>query len=209
MTAAAVLDLLRETWAPVAARFAAYDLLLPGTPSFDCLASSCPAHCCRVFSVALGEPEAERLASTHGLAHNFFLESEDGEPIALPLAEPYLLARRDGQCVLLRDDLLCGAYAGRPNACRLYPHQLLVIDPGARRPAGATPERVAEATGALLAGDATAPVLRERVPVLLQHRSCPGFRGPEHTGATWRALYAETCELQFGIAPAAAMERVR
>lgn len=192
---------LRAAWAPVAPRFAAYELLLPGAPSFQCLTSACPAHCCRIFSVALGEAEADRLAATHNLARPQFLECEAGEPIALPLAEPYLLKRLDGQCALLQPDLYCGVYEGRPNACRMYPHQLLVVDPATGRSATAESETVAAAVAALIDGDLAAPSLQARVPLLLRHLHCPGFEGPRLTHQAWGAQLAETCLLQFGSTP--------
>ena len=76
----------QSAWELVASRFNGYALLMPGDPQFVCLATDCPAHCCRKYSVSLGEVEVERMVKASGLQPVYFLESEDGAPISLPLA---------------------------------------------------------------------------------------------------------------------------
>jgi len=186
--------LAARTWAEVAERFPNYDLVTPGTPSFVCLTGDCPVHCCKRFSVSLGERERDRLEAVHGIAPGDFLEMVDGEPLAMPLAQPFLLARREGRCVLLRDDLLCGAHEGRPDACRLYPHFVLFFQRETLRPNHADTEGMRTAMHAVLAGDLDA---MPYVPLLVRHRECPGFVGPPYGEGEWRALFAETARLQY------------
>lgn len=121
----------------------------------------------------------ERLERVSGLAMAGFLECEGGEPIALPLAEPYLLARSQGACALLGEDLRCRQYEGRPAACRIYPYQALLLDRESGRPVSA-----AAAAGA--------------TPLLLRHKECPGFTGPSMGEREWQAKLTETVTLQFG-----------
>lgn len=182
------LERISRTWSTTRDRFSAYELLRPGDPSFVCQADKCVAHCCKVFSVALNDEERVRMERTSGLQPIHFLEMEGGEPVTLPLADPYLLGRKDGHCILLRDDLLCGQYEGRPDACRLYPHQLVFIDDARQRPSPPDIERFRES----LTGKANGIT-----PLLLRHLECPGFTGEAHTDASWRALSVETYALQF------------
>ncbi len=181
-------------WDAVASRFARYELLLPGQPSFVCLASACPAHCCRKYSVSLGEAEVDRMTRASGLQPLHFLESEDGEPIALPLAQPYLLARREGACALLGPDLLCGQYEGRPDACRQYPHHVLFIDRQDAKPVYGDLPRMAEAMAWLEPVPSSEPVC---MPLLVRHLDCPGFDGPPLSYAIWLSLMHETTYLQY------------
>lgn len=194
MTASSAIAAIEAAWAGVAERYPAYELLVPGSPSFVCLAAECPVHCCKVFSVSLNEREVARMERASGLRPVQFLESEDGAPIALPLAQPYLLARRDGQCALLGADLLCGQYQGRPDSCRLYPHFVLFLDPASGRPVHADMPGMQGSLQTSLA-DSLAPA--PYVPALIRHRTCPGFGGPPLDVQTWRELLAETCRLQY------------
>lgn len=184
---------MREAWAALAPRFEAYELVLPGTPSFICQAEACAAHCCKFYSVSLGERERERLSRWSGLEPVEFLESENGEPITLPLAQPYLLARKGGQCALLADDLRCSQYHGRPEACRLYPHFVIFLDESTGRPVHSATREMAESLERMLEGE-TAPTY---VPLLLRHVECPGFTGPPIEEAAWEALFTETFRLQY------------
>ncbi len=166
-------------WRAVASRYPSYDLVLPGENSFICRAATCNAWCCRALNVPLGDGDVARLEGVCGLARAEFLESVDGEPITLPLAEPYLLARREGACALLGEDLACSQYEGRPAACRLYPFQALLLDPETGRPV-----RAAAAGGS--------------APLLLRHRECPGFTGPPMGEPEWQEKLRESVRLQFG-----------
>ncbi len=185
---------MRDAWAGIRPRFTAYDLVLPGVPAFVCKASECEAHCCRVFSVALGDREVERLTAKTGRAPVEFLESENGEPIRLPLLQPYLLSRTDGGCSLLAHEELCGAYEGRPDACRLYPHFVIAIDETTGRPVHGDPDTIEAAVRVALGEPAPPSPL---VPLLLRHLECPGFTGPPLPEAAWRTLLADTFRLQF------------
>jgi len=172
---------MKAAWQRVAAQYPAYSLVLPGDPAFICQAQECTAHCCHAFSVSLGELEVERMAQRSGLAPSRFLESEDGEPLALPLLQPYLLSREGGHCSLLQDDMSCGQYDGRPDACRLYPFQVVLV--GEDGPTTvATGEYIELALGNLMADEDT-----ERVPLLLRHLECPGFTGEPLTLKEWTA----------------------
>lgn len=120
----------------------------------------------------------QRMEGASGLAPARFLECEDGEPIALPLADPYLLARRDGACALLEAGGACSQYAGRPAACRLYPYQVAWLDGKTGNPSG-----------------------RDRggaIALLLRHRECPGFTGPRLSEEGRAGLLAEMLRLQSG-----------
>ncbi|MFN0096058.1 MAG: YkgJ family cysteine cluster protein [Dehalococcoidia bacterium] len=183
-----------KAWTPIAERFPAYALLGPGDSSFECLIERCPRHCCRIYNVSLGEWERTRMERESGLSPIEFLECEEGEPIALPLAQPYVLKREEGQCALLRPDMKCGQYAGRPNACRLYPHFVLFVSRESGRPMhGNLPAMDAAARAFLEDQDA------DLVPVLLRHLDCPGFGGAALGDAAWLDLFRETAQLQFGL----------
>ena len=184
-------EAMRSLWEGLAGRYAAYRLALPGDPTFHCQAELCDAHCCRAMHVSLGEGEANRLEAA-GWAPLEFLECEDGEPIALPLVQPYILARKDGQCALLDEALRCRAYTARPDACRLYPHQVLFVDAESGRMLH--PERSA-------ARAAVAASLRGRpdgncAALLLRHVECPGFTGAPMGAGAWRDLFIATYRLQ-------------
>lgn len=158
-----------------------YQPVLPGDPSFVCRAAECDAWCCRALSVPVDDNDAQRLERHSGLERSRFLESEAGVPIELPLVEPYLLARRDGHCALLGSDLRCSQYDGRPDACRAYPFQLLLINRLTGQPASAH-----------AGGD----------PVLIRHLDCPGFTGPPLDAEAWRRLVDETALLSSRAADA-------
>jgi Fe-S-cluster containining protein len=192
-TSSAVYDQMRSTWALVADRFQAYELLLPGSTSFVCKAQECEAHCCKIYSVSLGEREVARMRAASGLRPLQFLECENGEPIFLPLAQPYLLARENGTCGLLGNDLRCGQYEGRPDACRLYPHFVIVIRTSVIKPIYSDVLTIQTAAEAAAAGAPAA----EYVPLLLRHMECPGFTGPPLAEDEWRALLLETVRLQY------------
>lgn len=183
-----------EAWRTLAERLPNYDLITPGTPAFVCLTGECPVHCCKRFSVSLGERDRDRLSAVHGIAPDAFLEMVDGEPLAMPLAQPFLLARREGQCVLLRDDLLCGVHEGRPDACRLYPHFVLFFERETFRPNHADTAGMRTSLAAALAGEMAAV---EYLPLLVRHRECPGFSGAPMAEGEWRGLLAETARLQY------------
>ena len=120
---------MADTWQTISSRYAAYTLAMPGAATFRCQPELCDAHCCRAFTVNLGESEVSRMAASSGLPASRFLESSHGEPLALPLAQPYILARRHNRCALLGPSLTCSQYEGRPNACRLYPHFMIFASP--------------------------------------------------------------------------------
>jgi Fe-S-cluster containining protein len=181
--------LMQRTWDAIAPRYQAYALALPGSARFICQAELCDAHCCRVFSVNLGESEVARMERESGLRPVMFLECENGAPIALPLAQPYLLARADNRCRLLGDDLSCNQYHGRPNACRLYPHFVVFIDAAANRPVTADLDGIARSFADRPAGP--------YVPLLLRHVECPGFTGPPMDTAEWETLLRDTYQLQY------------
>ena len=194
MTGPAIpLALLTRAWAAVAERYAAYELVLPGSATFECQPRLCDAYCCRSYSVNLGDFEVARMAASSGLPASRFLEVEDGVPIALPMAQPYLLRREDNRCALLGDELGCTQYHGRPDACRLYPHFVVFIDEAAAKPVYADLDAIRLAMDAFRTGEA--PAL---VPLLLRHVECPGFTGPAMTGADWGALFEATFTLQYG-----------
>jgi len=179
---------MRAVWATVASRFQAYELVVPGVAGFICQAERCVAHCCKVFSVALGEAELARLERFSGLERLDLLEHKGGTPVMLPLADPYLLARRDGHCAMLQDDLLCGQYEGRPDACRLYPHHVMFIDVATGRPANPALDRFRHALV-----DAHGPI----VPLLMRHLECPGFTGAPLDATEWEELLYTTYRLQY------------
>ena len=182
-----------RAWAAVAGRYAAYDLVLPGSATFECQPTLCDAYCCRSYSVNLGDSEVARMAASSGLPASRFLETEDGEPIALPMAQPFLLRREDNRCALLGDDLRCTQYHGRPDACRLYPHFVVFIDEAAAKPVYADMEAINRSMAAFRAGEEL-PL----VPLLLRHVECPGFTGPPMTAGQWHELFETTFALQYG-----------
>ena len=180
------LDAMRVAWATIQARYQAYELFLPGDPSFMCQPHVCDAHCCRKFSVSVGEEERLRMERETGLTPIQFLECEDGEPIALPMLRPYLLRRseKESRCAMLGDGLECTVYTGRPDACRQYPYQVLF-------PARARGLDRDEATRALRPGV-------HDVALLVRHIECPGFTGPPIPEDLWHSLRQTTFELQGG-----------
>jgi Fe-S-cluster containining protein len=192
---------LRDIWTRVAPKCAEFDLVLPGNPSFVCQASSCPVHCCKVFGIVpLGDREVIRLSRASGIAPLTLIETEDGEPLthpAFPAGRPYFLARSNGICRFLGPDLLCGQYAGRPDACRQYPHYLFFFDSLTERPVKANWSAMRAAVGRLAASGPTVEG-PELVPLLLRHRDCPGFTGPPLSPSDWRTLLDETLVLQYG-----------
>lgn len=167
---------------------------MPGDQQFVCLATDCPSHCCRKYTVSLGDVEVERMIRESGRQPIHFLECEDGEPIAFPLAQPYVLAREDGACKLLGDHLLCGEYEGRPDACRQYPHHVLFIDISAAKPVYGDLSRMAEAMRWFETGDASET---DCVPILVRHLDCPGFGGEPLDAGEWLDLIGETTYLQY------------
>jgi Fe-S-cluster containining protein len=173
-------------------RWQAYQLITPETPAFTCQPHLCDAHCCRKFTVNMGDGEVARLERTTGLIPAEFLEVEDGRPIALPLAQPYVLAHRQQGCHFLGADLGCTAYPGRPEACRLYPHFVVAFDLEHGR---AQRDRAPELPGLVesaLAGEDTGAM----VPLLLRHSECPGFTGEPLGFEAWSSLFRATAKLQ-------------
>ncbi len=86
----------------------------PGSPSFRCLADACEAMCCRnPYRVDLGESELALLAGAVDISD--LIEAR---------ASMRLMRQIDDRCVLLSDDLRCGAYEARPIGCRDYPFRL-------------------------------------------------------------------------------------
>ena len=134
---------------------------------------------------ALDEGEAERLAAAPACPPRGFLESEDGEVLALPLVTPFVLGRTEGHCVFLSAELSCEQYEARPDACRSYPHRWVFVDAGGRA-AQPSPEAGRRAVEALVAGRAGEGAL----PLLLRHDQCPGFTGPPSTEDAWAAFAA-------------------
>lgn len=184
---------MRTVWDLVAPRFLAYQLVLPGTPAFHCDPLLCDAQCCRLFSVNLGDREVQRFAREHRVAPIDFLECEDGKPIALPLAQPYVLARENGACKqLARPALSCTTYEGRPNACRLYPHFVVFVDPATARPVHGDLEGMLASFAALPDAE-PAPY----VPLLLRHTDCPGSTGAPMDAHAWWNLTSDTFRLQY------------
>lgn len=185
---------LRAAWGRVEARYGSYHLVLPGEPSFICQPQTCDAYCCRAFNVALDEDESARLEDGSGWPPSRYLESEEGEPIMLPLATPFVLGRREGHCVFLSDELSCEQYEARPSACHSYPHQVVFVDATSGRAAQPSPEAGRRAVEALVAGRTEEGPL----PLLLRHDQCPGFTGPPSTVETWTGLLRETYARSVG-----------
>jgi Fe-S-cluster containining protein len=172
-------------------------LLQPGDPSFVCLIDECPSHCCKIYSVSLGEREKERMARFSGLEPVEFLEVENGEPIHLPLSQPYLLSRTDGHCSQLGEGYRCGQYEGRPDACRQYPHHVLFVDPATGKPTHGDTDAMAEALGVVNAPEGRSS---QYIPLLMRHIECPGFdQGPPLGEAEWLALLNQTAGLQYPV----------
>jgi Fe-S-cluster containining protein len=176
-------------WRPIAERYPAYSLLRPGDASFICQAQACQSYCCHAFSVSMGESDVARMRAASRLPASRFLECEDGQPLVVPLYQPYLMARSDGRCTLLRPDMACGQYEGRPDDCRLYPHQVLFAhrkDGGEAHPSRRNIRRT-------LAFE----VEGELVPLLIRHNECPGFTGPALSVDAWAAQLRETATIQY------------
>ncbi|MEX2080377.1 MAG: YkgJ family cysteine cluster protein [Dehalococcoidia bacterium] len=171
---------------------AAYELLLPGHASFICQPDVCDAHCCRRFSVSLGQPESDRMVAATGLAPSRFLETENGQPILLPLVQPFLLSRTDNHCTLLSPERDCTVYEGRPNACRIYPHQVVFVNHETSRPLTPAQSVARESVRAVTLGRLPRPV-----PLLLRHVECPGFTGPPLESESWLELLISTLDLQL------------
>ena len=183
---------LQAAWEKVAARYGAYDLVLPGSASFICQAEVCDAYCCRAYTVNLGEREVARMASASSLEPSRFLEYYDGLPLALPMAQPFLLKREENRCALLGDDLRCGQYHGRPDACQLYPHFLVFISRMTWKPVYADTAGFDRSVCALGEGRDD-----DLTPLLLRHVECPGFTGPPISEAAWWTLFESTRLLQY------------
>lgn len=182
---------VRAAWGLIAPRFGGYELVLPDTPAFRCLSSACPANCCRPYSVPLDEEDLARFVGRSGLPVEEVVECEEGRPVVLPLAEPYLLARSGGACKFLASDGRCQQYDARPSACRLYPFQALLVDEGAARIVSPSARRLRDAFAAL---DGVGSGV---VPVLIRHRACPGFVAEPLGEARWRELLRSVMELQY------------
>ncbi len=186
-------EAMREAWEAVADRFQAYQLVLPGSPAFICQPQACTAYCCHAYSVSLSEADADRMRRFESLEPVDFLElDEDGTPVTLPMAQPYLLARSEGHCKMLTRELGCGAYEGRPDACRLYPHFVVFWDAEADRARTSPSKRVAAAFEAALKRNLYGPV-----PLLLGHSECPGFTGPPLGQTEWWSIFQGTYQLQY------------
>ena len=183
---------LKSAWDHVASRYAAYELVLPGSATFVCQAELCDAYCCRAYTVNLGEAEVQRMARESRLEPSRFLEYYDGLPLALPMAQPFLLRREENRCALLGDDLRCGQYHGRPDACRLYPHFLVFIDQATWKPVYSDTGGFERSVAAFVEGREDA-----LVPLLLRHVECPGFTGPPIAEEAWWELFESTRALQY------------
>lgn len=184
---------MREAWSVASPRLEAYDIVLPGSRRFICQPTVCTAYCCHAYSVSLGDAEVERLRRFEDLEPVEFLElDEDGTPVTLPMAQPFLLARKDNHCKMLSPELGCTVYHGRPNACRLYPHFVVFWDAAAGRARTVPSKRCAAAFEAALKGKLYGPV-----PLLLGHTECPGFTGEPIGEDDWDALFRATYQLQY------------
>lgn len=188
---------LVHAWNTVAPKYEAYKLVLPGDPSFLCQPQECDAYCCRTFSVSLGDREVARFERESGLKRASFLELEGDEPIALPLAQPYLLARTDGCCSMLGGDLSCTRYGARPDACRLFPYQLLFIERREHRNVRPSEAERSTAVAAMLRGAADGGL----AAFLVGHAECPGFTEAPLSRADWGGLVRRIHGLQFGGEP--------
>jgi Fe-S-cluster containining protein len=184
---------MHQAWEQVAPRFQAYQLVMPGSPRFICQPAVCTAYCCHAYSVSLSDADVERMRRFESLEPVEFLElDEDGTPVTLPMAQPYLLARSDNHCKMLNSDLGCGAYHGRPNACRLYPHFVVFWDAEAGRARTSPSRRVEAAFDAASKGK-----MYGATPLLLGHSECPGFTGEPIEEAEWWDLFEATYQMQY------------
>lgn len=195
--AAHSLAAIHTAWDGIESRYAAYRLVVPGDPAFHCQPDLCDAHCCRAFTVNLGESEVARMQVSSHLAPLQFLESADGAPVTLPLAQPYILARTDNHCALLDAARHCSQYEGRPNACRLYPHFMLFADAQTGRPIHGDAVAIRQAVDNLHAG----LPFDGAVPLLVRHIECPGFTGAPISPDDWLTLFNATFEAQFPANP--------
>lgn len=190
MSASHPARLILDVWSRAADSYPAYSPVLPGDPQFICQPAACDAWCCRNLTVPVGESDAARLVAVTGRSLGDLVESEAGSPILLPLADPYVLTREGGHCAHLGPGLGCSLYEGRPSACRLYPHQVILLDPETARPSSAVDP--AACVESLLAGAAL-----DVVPILVRHLPCPGFTAAPLSDGAWAALLRETVALQF------------
>ncbi len=190
-----LLGQMQAAWSLAEARLATYRLVCPGEPSFRCLASECPTNCCVPYTVALSAEDLDRLVRVTRRPVRELVECEGEEPVVLPLAEPYVLAREGGRCRFLGADGLCTVYEGRPNACRLYPFQVVFVERESGKPRAGTPRLVSRARDLFTSGtaDEHEPVL----PLLLRHAACPGMVGPPLDVGEWRRLALQVLELQY------------
>ena len=174
---------LEALWERIRERYGSYRLVLPGEPSFICQPHECDAYCCRAFNVALDERGGGAVGGRPPAGPpSRFLESEDGEPITLPLANPFVLGRREGHCVFLSDELACDEYEARPDAVPLCIRtRSCSSTPRAGRAAQPPAEAGRRAVEAVAEGRAT----EGPVPLLLRHDQCPGFTGPASTEEAW------------------------
>jgi len=193
MPAPEFFDAMKSAWAAASSRFEAYSLILPGSPRFICQPEVCTAFCCHAYSVNLGDREVDRFRRLENLELVEFLEVDEvGEPITLPMAQPYLLARTEGHCKMLGDHLGCTTYEGRPNACRLYPHFVVFWDAEAGRARTTPSKRAAAAFEAASLGNTYG-----LTPLLLGHVECPGFTGDALNSEEWLQLFRRTYQLQY------------
>lgn len=184
---------MEDAWSHASPRFEAYRLVLPGSPSFVCQPRLCTAYCCHAYSVGMSDADVSRMARVEGLELIEFLElDEDGSPVTLPMAQPYLLSRSEGHCKLLDADLGCSKYHGRPNACRLYPHFVVFWDAQAQTARTTPSKRAAAAFEAAAKGNVFG-----LTPLLLGHSECPGFTGDPISNDGWAALFRTTYQLQY------------
>ena len=184
---------MRAAWAEVRPRFEAYQLVLPGSPGFVCQPQACTAYCCHAYSVNLGDADVERFRRLEQLVLADFLEcDEDGKPLTLPMAQPFLLRREEGRCKFLGGHLGCTVYEGRPNACRLYPHFIVFWDGEAGRARTTPSKRAAASFDAAVLGN-----IYGLIPLLLGHVQCPGFTGDPVNEAEWHRLFSATYQLQY------------
>ncbi len=173
---------LVERLKAAAERFApgsAQRLVLPGAPAFTCIADRCGALCCRApYRVDVDAAEAARLAP--------LAEIEERGAVAL------LAQSRQGACLLLSEDLRCGAYPLRPRGCVQYPYMLHFI--GAE---GASAECLAlEQLDALVEAWASGAGGEGAAPLLMRDPACPGFVGAPLSEQAWGVLLRSIWQLQ-------------
>ena len=184
---------MEAVWAEMAGRFGAYGLVIPGSTAFQCLMAACQKHCCNRYTVNLSDADVARVVRYSGLLPRDFLECEEGEPIALPLAQPFVLGRAHGTCVFLGEDMGCRQYTGRPNACRLYPHFALFVDRETGKPTYGDTPAIARSLDAWLSGRSDG-----LVPVLMRHLDCPGFGGDRPLAESeWLSILTQTARIQY------------